>query len=292
MKKTIYLFSVLLSLPFLIRAQTIDTSGFPMLSQNPKWTLAVNSFFDPGSISTEDIGYQKDTSFCNKTYSIYKGRHLDEGKIYIRSEGRMTYYLNSPADCDDETLLYDFNLDKGDVFFNMDLDIFIKINSIEKIELFGKTRKAQNVTFYRTNDKKLFDTKFIEGIGCLIHPFFPLTKRQWGQDIWHTLYCARLNQIQVFGPLNCAFKTSNKEQNADSQLFVYPNPTEDEIFVKGNFEFPLQCNLYDALGKKIKQTTLNAENEPISLLDLPKGIYLLNCLDKAGNTSIQKIIKE
>lgn len=67
-------------------------------------------------------------------------------------------------------------------------------------------------------------------------------------------------------------------------IVVFPNPTEDQLFVQtSSREIIKQCLLYDQGGKLIYITNPNASNTMISLANMSSGIYLLkvNC-DKAN----------
>jgi len=62
-----------------------------------------------------------------------------------------------------------------------------------------------------------------------------------------------------------------------ASLLVYPNPTENKIFLKNISNIPLSVVIYNVLGCKI--TTLIIDKQSVLTYDLPQleaGIYLLN----------------
>ncbi|MXV38751.1 T9SS type A sorting domain-containing protein [Flavobacteriaceae bacterium Ap0902] len=68
---------------------------------------------------------------------------------------------------------------------------------------------------------------------------------------------------------------------------VYPNPTQDQVFVEGVDVQAL--NLYDMNGALVAQTENTNE---ISLVGKPAGVYVLQITTKDGNTLTQKVIKK
>ncbi len=79
--------------------------------------------------------------------------------------------------------------------------------------------------------------------------------------------------------------TSSPSAKADSEITLYPNPTDGKLNIKSNTEI-LNIDIYSLNGKLIYSNT-NIGNS-IDLSFLPKGLYLASIQD-TNNTSIQKI---
>ncbi len=86
--------------------------------------------------------------------------------------------------------------------------------------------------------------------------------------------------------------TAAKENPQFINVTIFPNPTTNEIFVKGDLTYPVKCELYDVAGKMVISSSLTKENDKISVATLPKGAYILTCFDKVGNAALSKILKE
>ena len=76
-----------------------------------------------------------------------------------------------------------------------------------------------------------------------------------------------------------------------SKIFVYPNPTNEELQIC-NIANSTNYQLLSALGVPVKQGILRENNNAISLGGLPAGMYLLEMIDEEGNKTVKKIIKE
>lgn len=64
-----------------------------------------------------------------------------------------------------------------------------------------------------------------------------------------------------------------------SDLSVFPNPACDFISVQDNHELVGQVAIYSLIGRKLKEFDFNkGEQYPIG--DLPKGMYLVQLIDK------------
>ncbi|MEQ6122876.1 endonuclease [Pseudotenacibaculum sp. MALMAid0570] len=88
------------------------------------------------------------------------------------------------------------------------------------------------------------------------------------------------------GSHTSTLSTTNFEWN---ELHIYPNPTSlNYIFIKNNESLNVQ--VFNILGKRIKQQTISNSNQRLDLSNLSNGIYLLKISD-GKNTTTRKIIK-
>lgn len=77
----------------------------------------------------------------------------------------------------------------------------------------------------------------------------------------------------------------------DNSFTMYPNPTEDILFVKTKDGFEVsELKIYELSGKVVVQKS-SATNS-ISIKHLPAGTYSIVVKDKLGNTYSKKIIKK
>jgi len=96
---------------------------------------------------------------------------------------------------------------------------------------------------------------------------------------------AGLNTIRVFTPTTVVNST---EQNLESLLSIYPNPSSDFVYLKAdNALFGKIYSFFDLNGKLLKRATLN-ENSAIDMSEFASGIY---CIKIEGNNQTFKIVK-
>lgn len=66
------------------------------------------------------------------------------------------------------------------------------------------------------------------------------------------------------------------ETIASNNSTIYPNPTSQNIFLKGNVNLlNTRYFIFDALGKTVKTGILSTSNQPINLEELSNGFYIL-----------------
>jgi uncharacterized delta-60 repeat protein len=92
-----------------------------------------------------------------------------------------------------------------------------------------------------------------------------------------TKYFARLNGGSIYVP----------ENSFNSQLSVYPNPTNGELFIQYTNADKLNYEVSDISGKLLMKGVLNSNNTTIDLSKAESGLYILNC-----NGQKVKVIKQ
>jgi hypothetical protein len=79
---------------------------------------------------------------------------------------------------------------------------------------------------------------------------------------------------------------SIEDEMLDNSLKIFPNPTEDILFTKGNKNL-MSVSIYNMLGKEVL-SKMNTNN--IDLNVLPKGVHIIKISDGVGQTN-RKFIK-
>ena len=87
-------------------------------------------------------------------------------------------------------------------------------------------------------------------------------------------------------------EASRENSGIDTDVLVYPNPTQEKLYIKSSEHKVIQFSLYDSSGKIIRELSINRRNYFISLRGLAAGEYIYNLtLDndstKSGKISIQ-----
>lgn len=91
-------------------------------------------------------------------------------------------------------------------------------------------------------------------------------------------------------PINCNISaTSIKKQIAKESFNIYPNPSNNHIFVESS-QLGL-IELYNLQGQLILNTSINQAITKVDLSALPNGIYMLKASTDNGY-SINKIVKD
>ena len=81
------------------------------------------------------------------------------------------------------------------------------------------------------------------------------------------------------------------QSSAKIDLTVYPNPTAEFISVQDNNEVVGFLAVYNIVGRRLKEFEF-VKGDQYSLLDLPKGMYLVQIQDRSRRIiTTQKIDK-
>ena len=80
--------------------------------------------------------------------------------------------------------------------------------------------------------------------------------------------------------------TASIEDQYQTNIAIYPNPTDNTLFITGN-ETPITVAIYNVLGKEVLSIK-NTNN--INVKALPSGVYVIRISDGVGQTN-RKFIK-
>ena len=80
----------------------------------------------------------------------------------------------------------------------------------------------------------------------------------------------------------------NIEENpSQNKLFIYPNPATESLCIQSD-RIGQNAALYNIIGQKVKDITIESSHQIIDIKYLPKGMYIL----KFDDNQVAKIIKE
>ena len=77
----------------------------------------------------------------------------------------------------------------------------------------------------------------------------------------------------------------------NSRISIYPNPVKDEIRINSDIKLS-KVVIYNALGQKVKEATINNQNGSINVPELKEGIYFINFETESESIKTGKFIKE
>jgi hypothetical protein len=72
---------------------------------------------------------------------------------------------------------------------------------------------------------------------------------------------------------------------ANAIINVYPNPAKDNIVLKYNTKDPIQIDIYNVLGLRVKSAVHNTNESNIDISDLQNGVYFLRFKDDGRTIS-------
>lgn len=90
--------------------------------------------------------------------------------------------------------------------------------------------------------------------------------------------------IQVQAPAGLNNVTKNQAQ-------LYPNPAENELFVKGNSTMVYQIEIFNVNGSKMLSTSSKG-NQAINISELPSNLYMVKVSDSNGKSEFAKFMKK
>ena len=168
---------------------------------------------------------------------------------------------------DTEELLYDFSLDKGDTLYHAILNPTIIDTVYEIVTSDGISRKKLELEGgYHSGGF------YIEGLGGVAglfeRPYYYFEMGSW-------MMCVKDNEIIVWEDSYHCYDliTGNDNDNAASQIKVYPNPTRDLIKINGA-DLSAKFKIYNTLGECFIDSELKGQNT-IDLNCLINGVYYL-----------------
>jgi hypothetical protein len=72
---------------------------------------------------------------------------------------------------------------------------------------------------------------------------------------------------------------------------VYPNPAKDQLNVKSSNDIA-ELNIFNMAGQKVLSQKNSVKNPQLNISALTKGNYILQTIDKSGNSTSTRFIKE
>lgn len=201
--------------------------------------------------------------------------------------------LGNPIDT-----IYNFNLNLGDsVAFNFS-GVIEKIPIIEvgAIEMNGEY--FQTYTFAEPtsiNAFTVFNEKWIEGIGSIHGPLFPLNPRVFSTEVPDSviLSCSKIDEVIYWENQNfeaCFFyRVLELEEFRLSSILMYPNPTNGQFYLFNSSYDKLV--VYDNLGKVVFEKRSSMNNNYIDISFLSEGNYLLEIIHQ-NQVRHEKIVIE
>lgn len=95
-------------------------------------------------------------------------------------------------------------------------------------------------------------------------------------------------KVNAYQAVKKALEMVNIDENPyQNKLFIYPNPAAESLCIQSD-RIGQNAALYNVIGQKVKDITIESSHQIIDIKYLPKGMYIL----KFDDNQIAKIIKE
>lgn len=265
------------------RSYYLGQDGLPVYT-----TSWIDKYCASGNDTTINSVAYKQLDFCSTIPATYHGAlRYDSGQVYF-----------VPKDSLNESLLYDFTLNTGDLTnvilqdnsgSNPNYYMYpVTIGQIDTIIVNGTPRRRLNA--------ENFD--WIEGIGCISGLFM----EPWINVSNYTreLICMSVNDTTHYltqypleiGQVGACELTLNIEDNSQNyiDLKVAPNPTSGKIIIKKNEGVKItEVNLANTLGALVKR--YSGDIEEIEIIG-DAGVYFLEIITSEGSKSVVKVLKQ
>lgn len=82
-----------------------------------------------------------------------------------------------------------------------------------------------------------------------------------------------------------------KSVEIDGGTSVYPNPVKDQLYVKSANDI-VELHVFNMVGQKIYSQKNSVKNPQLNVSALAKGNYILQMIDKNGNSTSTRFIKD
>lgn len=103
-------------------------------------------------------------------------------------------------------------------------------------------------------------------------------------------YLLMLTVFLAFG--THAQEPKSKTSVAIEDLNLYPNPVSNgKIYITSKNVSSKEITIYDVLGKRVLQTSLNVNNKEVNVSALNSGVYIIKIQEGDASTTRKLIIK-
>lgn len=307
MKKIILFFSLQLMV-ITSYAQVYE----PMVADSTLWKISI-----PNDMAIYGYLTSGTEQFQGKTYSklyriqfmgsfsqqaINQATNINQIGL-LREENRQVFLVptvSSICACaqGQETLIYDFNATVGDTVYTglrnpISTESYFIVSNIDTLN--GVIQQEVLIPSVDSNMSSQFPNQHQRerikvGVGATREPFSCLTGT--------ALFADRnlLTFIRGADIANHYFAVGLDMVEKARRWFAYPNPVGERLYISGieALPFPLQFQIFDALGKKVHSSSwhINDLNQGLEVADLPAGLYFLQLSKDGQLLASEKIIKQ
>ncbi|MCZ2392249.1 MAG: T9SS type A sorting domain-containing protein [Chitinophagales bacterium] len=144
------------------------------------------------------------------------------------------------------------------------------------------TNELNDITYYLDEKSDIYQTNHLPTIGLpnIINTGINPAKTRYESGTY--TICKRGGSVP----------TTILNIQSFNSIQVYPNPTNDFIFLaeNQNLTYPLQISAIDVTGQQVLQKSISSQYERISIKSLSRGTYILYIQDSRHNNYVSKVV--
>ncbi len=210
-------------------------------------------------------------SYFNDVYTGGLRQDISNKKVYFIPPGAMQ-----------DTLLYDFNLNVGDLlppsYNNTPLTSNNYVESIDSVLIGNNYHKCFKISSHGNHNY----VSIIEGIGST---YGLLWRLETPFEAFNDLTCVSINALTVFPDTlaSCSFVSTVKKTQNDPALLFYPNPFHSEatLLIDESYENS-QLLIYNVIGEYLRRQVIHGKSTTLNRDQLPNGIYFFQIRKQNG----------
>ncbi len=252
--------------------------------ENENGSITYQYLYQAGDTIVQD----EPTHILVKINTLYdKDLYQDVTHEYVYERDGKVYWWNKTLE--EFTVLYDFGAQEGDTWVTKvgTETLIMHVDAVETVEYEGKTYRMLHVS----DADDIFSGDIVCGIGHLTS-FFPERLMDNGDGVrveGLRCYWIEDNLVFKYGDEDCdaiydeLHGVEEDGPSTGSRAFaVYPNPTDDVLFVETRHGTSLPDQTYritNLMGQTVLSGNIIAENQQINVSSLPEGMYFISIGD-------------
>lgn len=271
----------------------LDTTSEWRHSYNGVGSLRyMTTYFDGYEVFWGNTYYKQYTKTLNYIFlsgGNYTTELLLSDVSYIREDASGKFYIYIPTDGNEYVYF-----DNQQIINSQIGDVFPEYGASCTIESF-ETNYFGSVPLKRIfGGEKCSRCGSLEGIGN-VGPYCGLGMH--GNE-WLDCYTKQNTTIQ-FGTIDCSLFPMPERVNswtpltdmAEDEFFVYPNPTNGIIKIKGNAREIYNYELYNIQGSVLRKGIIQKEGQLIDISNFTTGVYFIK-IGAGSSVFYRRIVKE
>ena len=274
---------------------TVQRNAVPMPSVSDTFILSAYA-----AVGTYTIQVTNIIAALPTTKNIYLHDLFNNNFVDLRSSPTYTFTITSNTATignrfeliilDLSSLPVKWNSFTGEKFNSNDVKLQWQTSDEKNNQHFIIQRSANNISFEEIG--------LVNGNGSKnIAQNYQFIDELIGQQKATTLYY-RLKQVDIDGKFNYSKTISIDFSKSESPLILYPNPANDIVHIKNNFQLHdnIKIEVYNIIGKQCLSTTLfiaNEEELSLNISNLTSDIYSVIITENlTGKQTVNKFKKD
>ena len=246
--------------------------------------------------------FEEESGTHNYTYYIgyYDSTYQYNGKKILggfREDAKKVYFWDTEKN--EERLLYDFNIAKGDSFYYEGRKFWVADTFAQAFVSNGEYYKTYSLRADSLNSFNVFT--LIEGIGSKqFAPHLPYIENHIYDNNFHLVkdqlfdaFCTGETLLIKEGFVtDCNTEIFNPNVPLFPKETLFPNPVSEKMYVylsSLNGEAP-KIEIFDMIGNQISSIALQSKEVEIDVRKLPTGIYVVRYISTSEQRFIGKML--